>query len=367
MNKLLKMLRKNWIRVWLVCILAALSMFTVVAAYTEVSSVKRVVSTTGTSVIPFSSNYLKSSVQNRRLTTVNNIELTICNYDQDHTRDYSSSVINYTLEAELYINTSEGLKPMSYIYNNDSEKYAEYVTRAAKYKIKKSSDDSQGSSFNADDPNNEKTFTADANHNYKLSFPQDSLRAGRAAVDTYTITLDPDDISRSEPEFFVWIKAVPTNKSLSTLEARLYCAKPTVSNQAKWNGRFVEKDFTTEDHDFYNYLITGSGAGRLDILWDPTKIEINKFFLENILAVDYRTVYTIGDGNCPYNTTVVPGTSTSYSPLYNGWKMISITMSGTTADKNRYEFQVYKTSEIDNPTNYINTYFQESTPEESTP
>ena len=84
------------------------------------------------------------------------------------------------------------------------------------------------------------------------------------------------------------------------------------------------------DYDFYNYIISGSGAGTVDILWDSDKFEINKFFFTSELSgvTFVGGLETISEGNAEY-------------PSYTGWQKVTINVNSLT--KNRYELQLYKT------------------------
>ena len=107
MKNILGYFKKNWIRVWLIVILIAGTAFGAYAAYTEVSSVKRVVSTTTSPGAPFSSNCLKIELASYRLPS-DEFSVTICNFDQNFPSDYCTSPINYTLEAELLVKRDDG-------------------------------------------------------------------------------------------------------------------------------------------------------------------------------------------------------------------------------------------------------------------
>ena len=96
-------------------------------------------------------------------------------------------------------------------------------------------------------------------------------------MDKYKVKVDPDSINTAKPDIYVRVWAVPTEPlNLSTIETRLYGAA-AVTDTASWTGKFMEEDCADVDYDFYNYVITGSGAGTVDILWDPQKFRINEF------------------------------------------------------------------------------------------
>ena len=328
MKRFIRQLKKNWIRVWLFTILAVCSIFVVYAAYTEVSSVKRVISTTTSPGEPFSSNCMKKEISSHRLSH-SEFYVSVCNYDQNFPDDYSSSEIKYIFEAELKIKTEDGYKTFSEIRNLvTSDIYDGYVSKAAKYWIYKSEDDSEGVLTE-----DRKTFTSE--NGYKVTFGTDgqsstyeTLATKRSSSDIYTVRIDPDDLNTDEASFFVFVKAIPKAGALTELSARLYANK-SKEDKASWTGNIQESNCATVDYDFYNYVITGNGIGTLDILWNENEVKVNKFFLlEN--NVD-ESVSTISDSD------------EKYGEDYAGWKKITLSVDSTV--KSRYELQLYKVHE----------------------
>lgn len=335
----------HWTTVWLFSVLALTSIvFVTFAAYTEVSSVKRVVSTTSAPAELFSSNCLRKDISSRRLTTTE-YTITVCNFDQEKPTTYNPSQITYTLSAKLQIKVGDDYQDLStYISGLSAEKQREYIAKAAKYSIAKTMDDA-GNSFLTET----ETFTSE--NNFTVSFLVDTLEASKSSIDKYKVGIDPADLESMDTEFFVLVWATPTSPSnLKKIESRLYASK-TVADTASWTGTFLETDCSTVDYDFYNYIISGSGAGTVDILWDSDKFEINEFFFTSELSgVTFVGVLeTISEENTIY-------------PSYKGWKKVTIKVDSLT--KNRYELQLYKTQAGasytgDNAaTNYIHCEFK---------
>lgn len=106
-DQFIKKLKRSWLALWIAFAAAALSTIGVLAAYTSVSSVKRVVSTQRGAGMLFSSNYLTtdendlprtitfSSMENSPCVTVN-----VCNYPQTLIK-HNDKDITYTLTVEL--------------------------------------------------------------------------------------------------------------------------------------------------------------------------------------------------------------------------------------------------------------------------
>ena len=103
MKKILKFIKKNWISVWLVTVIAISAGIAITyAAYTEVSVVKRVVSTKESEGELFSSNCMRQDLSSRMLST-SQYTVTVCNYDQDKLLTFSPAQITYDFYAELQV------------------------------------------------------------------------------------------------------------------------------------------------------------------------------------------------------------------------------------------------------------------------
>lgn len=326
MKKSLEILKKHWTRVWLVCIaLLTGGVFVAYAAYTEISSVKRVVSTTAAPGELFSSNCMRADISSRRLTSAE-YTITVCNFDQERPTTYNPSNIKYALNAELQIKRSDKYLSMSELETelNNDEEYQKYVVKAAKYFIYKTEDD-ETSLVTTDKIG----FTSE--NNFKVTLSEDNLAAQRSSIDKYKVEIDKDDLSNTDTEFFIHVWAEPTYPyNLSKIETRLYGAK-IVADTASWTGAFLESDCETIDYDFYNYIITGSGVGTVDILWDPDKFVINQLFFNTQLSGNKF----VGD------VSTVLETDEKYGEKYSGWSMVTLKVNST--EKNRYELQLYKT------------------------
>ena len=367
MNKILKTLRKHWTRVWLIAILLMSGgIYVTYAVYTEVSSVKRVVSTQAAPVEMFSSNCMRPDISSRRLSSAE-YSVTVCNFDQDKPTIYNPSTISYTLYAELQIKQGDNYKNfaeyLSTLDRSNTEQlaiYDDYIAKAAKYSIFKTEDDATGAVTESAN-----SFTA--GNNFSVNLAADSLAAQHSSVDKYKVKVDPDSINTAKPDIYVRVWAVPTEPlNLSTIETRLYGAA-AVTDTASWTGKFMEEDCAAVDYDFYNYVITGSGAGTVDILWDSSKFTINDFFFNTALSKN-----TFVDGN--NEPTVISASDTQYGSgkydgKYVGWNKITLSVGSGNNSKNRYELQLYKTASDsltgvsytgeNAATNYIACYFNQ--------
>lgn len=340
MSKVLKTLKKHWTRVWLIAAVALFIGVTIAhAAYTEVASVKRVVSTQESLGDMFSSNCMRVGGSSRRLTS-KDYSITVCNFDQDNSIKFNPSVVYYSLEAELMANYNGQVMTMAELQTElgaNSALYQTYVTNAEKYCIYKTSDDSDGTITTID----KKYFNS--GNNYKVTiYNNESLASQVSSVDRYTVEIDEADIDLEAPNFFVDVKATRVTPP-TEISTRLYGAK-LVTNNISWHGEFVESNCSTVDYDFYNYVITGTGTGKVDILWDPAHFEINEFFFNTQLSGN-----TFDNSIVVSNYVAQPVPITSSDPDYGtkdggkyvNWKKITLSVD---TRKTRYDLQLYKTS-----------------------
>lgn len=365
MKQLIDKLKKNWTRVWLVVIALACCSFVGIAAYTEVSSVKRVVSTTSSPGDPFSSNCMKTTIVSRHLTATE-FPVSICNFDQDYPKNWSTSEITYTLEAELKVKVNNDYKTFSELYaligteegQITQATYDSYVAQAKQYTILKTQDDANGVVATAPTVSEGEMVNFDtfnSTNSYKVTFPADTLEENKSSTDQYTVVIPESDLHSEDALFFVFVTAKPAGGVLSNLSARLYGSETKDDEAASWNGSILESDYATVDYDFYNYVITGSGVGKIDVLWDTRQIKINKYALEAMGL----TAATVASDNALYGDDGSKGHFTGYS---------IVTINGVDSrEKPRYEFQLYKVGEgtIHNPDDYIECFFTQTTSNQS--
>ncbi len=326
-KKLLRSLRKNWIRVWLICAIGVLSILAAYAAYTEVSSVKRVASTVNSPAVLFSSNAMNDPQRFKRLDS-SSWDVTVCNFDQNKPRVPEETDIEYDLEAYLEVLENDGTYTRITAANYASYAASIGAEKLAKYTICKVSDDEGG------EVTPTPTGIGFTQAQPTVTFSSEGLKGGVSSTDKYRVTIDPSDLNADGARVFVCVTATRTTGTHTTISGLLYGQK-SLQDASTWTGRITDTDFTTRsDYDFYNYLISGSGQGTVDVLWNPNKISINEFFL-SIYGSDISTnsPVLITNDNTKYG-------SGQFEGKYVGWKMI--TMNVNSAQCSRYEMQLFK-------------------------
>lgn len=300
-----------------------------VADYTEVFSVKRVITTVDSPGEPFSSNCLRKGGASRPLTASNTFRVTVCNFDQNYPLDYSDQEIPYDLTAELFIKykgTDYTLDAFGALGTDviPADKRDKYLNKAINYTIQKGNGDVRNlyndrSQETVD--NNGVTITKNW-----VKFSGSILEKNQSSMDIYTVTVDAADTDNSKPEdedalFYVQVIATPDKEVVpfSVLSANLYGTKAKES-KAAWVGGFQESD---TGRDFFNYVIVGSGKATLAFSWNTSKLNMNEFFLE---MNGYKPDDIVDEQQQP-----------------TGWKKITIDVDSWAENgKGRYEFQMYK-------------------------
>lgn len=321
MKTILRKLAKYWTTIWLILAISAALALAVLGAYTGVNSVKHVLSTQAPSGVLFSSNSLKTTANNtisssQRLSS-QQYDITVCNYEQIKAAEPNPEEIIYNLTASLKVrdsNTNEYIDLSDIVDETEKQQYTALL-ESRSYKIKMQQDDGSSDVYGEE-------YNLAIETDYKHTFTGYKLTGNVLSTDVFRIEFDPIELEDTEPDFYIFVQAEPVSPSGIESVKNIYCAAQSASEASAWKGSLLETDCSTTDYDFYNYIISGSGKGTVDVMWDSTMFEINPFFLdmEKIIKVE----------------TITGG-------IHNGWSKITLTVDSTI--NNRYDIQLYKISE----------------------
>ncbi|MGN1480951.1 hypothetical protein [Porcipelethomonas sp.] len=327
MKTILHKIAKYWPLIWLILSISAVLALTVLGAYTGVNSVKHVLSTQAPSGVLFSSNSLKASTGNSTISSTQRLssqeyDITVCNYEQIKAAEPNSEDITYNLTASLQVRIDDSYKNLSDLDETKKEEYVKLLENRS-YKIKMQQDDGSGDSDGSE-------YNLVDEENYQHIFTGYKLTGNQLSTDVFRITFDASELEDTEPDFYIFIKAEPTSPSGIESVQNLYCAAQSASEASAWSGSLLESDCETVDYDFYNYILSGNGKGTIEVMWDSTMFEVNPFFLE----MEQTNVETISGGT------------------HAGWSKITLEVDST--KENRYDIQLYKTS--NDITSYTGAY-----------
>lgn len=301
--------KKNWMAVWLVVFCAAWLVTGTYAAYTKVDSIKRVVSTTSGAEVRFSSNHmtLKNGTDQEstyKLTAIASsgassvsVSTTVCNFPQGDAAKSNPNTIGYYFTAELLDIAGSPVKADSQLrYSNaeGNEVTVSGATIAAALKIK------------------EVSFTTDDSGAYRLEIPNQQLAGGEAHQNVYKLTCEAANAAMLDA-VMIQMKAIPTDPTSCGIGAGQFLAGRlrVLMNSGRstvWTGRFTDTGVTDTPSglDAFNYEISGTAKGNYVLTWDPDKVALSPWFLEDIAhsTNSEDSSITISLGN--------PGTPTSY-------------------------------------------------------
>lgn len=261
------------------------------AAYTSLSSAKRVVSTVGAEQL-FSSNVLTAydsagdSLPLLRVISFgqedsesNTFSFIIGNYAQGNKTNVSSKSISYTLKAWL-LDSGDNIVTDTSILST--------------YKL------------------NDTVFSADG------ITMNESLAGGTLDEDLYTVTIPCEHMS----EYKILLTAKATNISAYSEIGRVISTTTTVAS-SHWTGSFLQNETAQKAGELaaVNVRIQGTEQETMVIRWNTNYVEIDPWFLKDISKY----------------ITVSPDSADS-----DGWKTLKIKV-GEAGQPNQYSFTFYRT------------------------
>ena len=234
------------------------------AAYINLNTVKRVVSTQGAGGTPFSSNYLLLVPRDTTSYAIKNIncpegagsaqfEINVCNYVQNDPSKISENDIKYSLTLTQL--------------NNDGTVNTESFSGL---KVT----DASGASF---------TFTDG------VCCISDQLLPGNVkTVNTYYVSVPKEMVNNVD----LRAEAEPSDSSSYSVTngnklARNFVFTEYNALSSSWTGGF--KETSAENNDAFNYVIRGQGKGTVTLSWDSDQLEISGVFLDNYALRDKVT------------------------------------------------------------------------------
>ena len=348
MREVFETLKKHWITAWLIIVIVVSSGFFAYAAYTEIFAVKRVVSTQSEPKVLFSSNCMRIGGTRKQM-PANAYNVTVCNFDQNFPDMPNPVEIKYTFKARLELKVGDGYYSYDMLgeatdnggagLSGDTlaeaqEKFQKLKEKELRYSIQMVEDDA-GTISDRDDH----VLSYLSGANYEYVYEGQSLTAGKTSTDRFKVMIPAEDMQNTDPEFFVYTEAKPTDQTLNEIYARLYGAVVEEA-EAQWRGDILEEDCGTIDYDFYNYILTGNSVGTIDIMWNPEYFEISEFFTSAVAGNEFE------DGNDPQDVTVGEETWKKLTLKVNAFDTLD-PENGTVLKKgiNRYEIQFYKVKE----------------------
>ena len=341
-KRIVSNIRKYWMQIWLISVAVALSVIIVSADFLNSSTnMKRVVVATAQNGKMFSSDWLyengiSTNISRRQhfaqLSAADiesgktyDVPVHIFNFDINNPQKHYSNKITYDLTAKMVY--ADGSDVPSSIMGN-------------KKVIIEYGDDG---TLQLDKDNLSDTTTITGEELVAKT------SATETSQNTYLIKFSSNWNLDTDSNIYVQLEAIRTGdsadyKDISDLGGKIGITKSDSGSASGWNGELTEKG-TPSSYDGYNFVLTGSGSARIIIEWDTSKISVNKYFydetLRNIAFTDGEVTYTPPSNTGDYGTWAKLTILADSSVLRTGNKY-----------RNRYEFQLYKTSMEEPPSDF---------------
>lgn len=193
------------------------------------------------------------------------------------------------------------------------------------------------------DPLNRQIELNDTNLSNSFKDATQQILAKESTQNKYTISFSSNWDFEANENICVSIKATPTQRDSGGSYMDLVPISGVIglrtSSSTQVNGWKASISEQPEDgqttpapsaYDAYNLVLTGSGSATITVKWDPTKIELNRFFTSPA-----DRVYTFASGE-------IDGPTQDAS----GWMVMTIhadTGNNAQENRNRYTIQMYKT------------------------
>lgn len=328
-EKLIKFLKKQWLHIWILVAVIALSTMGVKAAYISANStMKRVVVSTSSQGKLFSSNVL--------------VEDGVNTYVPRYFSQLTDTTRTYPVDIYLW----------NYNLANPAKWYSEDID----YSITFTFTDSKGTALTQAEIGNRTVIIEDEDGNpletldgttptltYTKSSESLDYNASISAEKHYTLKYSGNWNLDEDTDICVKVDVQLDDGGddskyldLSPVGGIIGLKKTTNTESAGWQAYVSERvdGKTVTDCDGYNMVVSGSGAATITIKWDTRYLGCNKNFYSD-------TIYEFG-------TYADSTKEVTYSAPEAGSNIATIvikadTASAYTSNRNRYDIQFYKT------------------------
>lgn len=313
-------------------LLVMLGSIIVYAEYTKSSSVKRVVAPYVSSGVLFSSNYMSTKPDggsfNKRFVYTASSEapattiVTICNYSQGNSTIVYDQSIGYTLHAKLVV-VDGGTK-------SDA-----------------TAGDVGGKTVTLTYKNNAAVPLSSSRLSY--DFASSTLETGHASTDECMLTFSAGFNDGTGVQLELWTTFDGSYQGITDLEGVFAYYVANESATAHWSGyvdedgaRGVASSALPSAYDGFNYVITGSGSGRVRLSWNTALVEPNRLIINRIFS-------TVSSGAAASTGTYSASGASVTAGVISGsgavtWEYIEFNVDSEIKD--RYDLQFYRSAEV---------------------
>lgn len=284
-KKIIRLIGKNWIMVWLV--LAALSVgivFTYAKFANGQNYNKQVVSASYNDKVLFTSNYLKVGDPKYPNTVPEGFvgerffDVSVYNYDRTNATSFYPTAINYTLKATLKKNKGAAdyqvdadAAVLSGIFGTSADNVIK-IYRLVNGQISGNAIMTLGKD------------AVSANLSAESLVPEQGVGG---AVNSYRIVFPACVI---DEDVYVEFTAEPAAEFVelpSHIGGQFYVKTNTVNLTTAWTGAFNDDQaIAPSAYDGFNYTLTGNGIATKVLSWDRTLLEPNRMEILELFGID---------------------------------------------------------------------------------
>lgn len=303
-KKIFRFIKKQWLLIWVVVLSVGTMSYIAFAEYAMSNNyMKRVVVSTSDQGMMFSSNYLTEGGNN--------------SYQAKYVP--KSELLDPTYTADVYI--------WNFSTKNSAQTYPEDIDYTMHYQVT----DQAGTPLS---DIGTKTLTLTKPDGTQVTINNSNLSGEFAytyvkssAENKYTISFNSWNLD-TDNNICLQLIAKPNKtggkySDLRDIGGIIGLKSETGSTGGGWEAYVSEINASIDRYevDGYNLIVTGSGKATVTIRWDPSKIDMNRYFKESPI-IDYAEVGSI--------------TTDDEDPT---WK--KVTISADAAVRNRYNIQLY--------------------------
>ena len=320
-KRILCFIRMRWLLVLTVAVLVGTMTMIGYAEYEfESNYMKRVVVASSDHGMMFSSNYLiEGGLRTYQSKTESGsapyeVRVYLWNYSLKNTTQCYPEEIDYNVSFRVTDNRGDPITDTNAFIGSDPQNPGTPVYKTI------SVVDSQGNTVH--------TFSSSDDLTAAFTVTGETLGGdGEAAQNMYTLVFDNWDL-RNDKDVCVQMIATPSaeHKDLRPIAAVIGLKEAVAEEPNVWQAKISEIEDERNDVDGYNLVLTGSGKADIQISWDTTKVDLNKYF---------------GSGNTYNLFTDEIEPAPGGSPVISGdWQTVTI-HADASAFRNRYNLQLY--------------------------
>ena len=324
-KRIINFIKRRWLLVWIMVALIGTMCFVGYAEYqTENSYMKRVVVASSDQGMMFSSNYLVEGGYNTYQAKYDrknddesyDVNVFLWNYSLKNTSICYPDAIEYTVELRITDNKGNAITDSSIFADIDTESPENSVYRSIAVKRQNGS---EIVTYN---------YKSDLSSVYTFN---DTIAAGNGAAKQtqYILTFNNWDLIENKNICIQMIAKpnVTKHKELRNIGAVIGMKEAVDEESNDWQASISEIQNNRTDVDGYNLVLSGSGKAKIEIKWDTSKIDINKYFRET------DTIYSFYTGDI--NERVIDPVDDE-----TGWRKMTINADANSY-RNRYNIQLY--------------------------